>query len=202
MHVLNPVCVLSLQDPHAEEFEDKEWTFVIENVSNRLYLLFFGPIAFYLCLSLCLLLHRSSVFVIFNVLNYYHFMIIVIRLIYNDCDYNFNQNNTETLHFSSSIPFTLHVQLLPPCGQIMQSHASLRDNPGYQVKLKVLTPPPIYNSFPICHSHTFRTTAVNSGTEILFLFSWFVVKRSRSCLKQQEQHKFKYESTATGSMRN
>lgn len=22
-----------LQDPHAEEFEDKEWTFVIENVS-------------------------------------------------------------------------------------------------------------------------------------------------------------------------
>lgn len=22
------------QDPHAEEFEDKEWTFVIENVSS------------------------------------------------------------------------------------------------------------------------------------------------------------------------
>lgn len=26
--------MLSLQDPHAEEFEDKEWTFVIENVST------------------------------------------------------------------------------------------------------------------------------------------------------------------------
>ena len=25
-----------LQDPHAEEFEDKEWTFVIENVSTIL----------------------------------------------------------------------------------------------------------------------------------------------------------------------
>lgn len=25
---------LCLQDPHAEEFEDKEWTFVIENVST------------------------------------------------------------------------------------------------------------------------------------------------------------------------
>lgn len=25
--------LLLLQDPHAEEFEDKEWTFVIENVS-------------------------------------------------------------------------------------------------------------------------------------------------------------------------
>lgn len=25
---------LLFQDPHAEEFEDKEWTFVIENVSN------------------------------------------------------------------------------------------------------------------------------------------------------------------------
>lgn len=25
---------LPLQDPHAEEFEDKEWTFVIENVST------------------------------------------------------------------------------------------------------------------------------------------------------------------------
>lgn len=24
------------QDPHAEEFEDKEWTFVIENVSTKL----------------------------------------------------------------------------------------------------------------------------------------------------------------------
>lgn len=24
------------QDPHAEEFEDKEWTFVIENVSTNL----------------------------------------------------------------------------------------------------------------------------------------------------------------------
>lgn len=27
--------LLLLQDPHAEEFEDKEWTFVIENVSER-----------------------------------------------------------------------------------------------------------------------------------------------------------------------
>lgn len=26
-------CYFLLQDPHAEEFEDKEWTFVIENVS-------------------------------------------------------------------------------------------------------------------------------------------------------------------------
>lgn len=26
------------QDPHAEEFEDKEWTFVIENVSNDTWL--------------------------------------------------------------------------------------------------------------------------------------------------------------------
>lgn len=25
---------LPSQDPHAEEFEDKEWTFVIENVSG------------------------------------------------------------------------------------------------------------------------------------------------------------------------
>lgn len=26
------------QDPHAEEFEDKEWTFVIENVSTIFFL--------------------------------------------------------------------------------------------------------------------------------------------------------------------
>ena len=32
---MTPDCIpsLLLQDPHAEEFEDKEWTFVIENVS-------------------------------------------------------------------------------------------------------------------------------------------------------------------------
>lgn len=28
------------QDPHAEEFEDKEWTFVIENVSAVMFLCF------------------------------------------------------------------------------------------------------------------------------------------------------------------
>lgn len=30
---INFIILLLLQDPHAEEFEDKEWTFVIENVS-------------------------------------------------------------------------------------------------------------------------------------------------------------------------
>lgn len=33
--------ILSFQDPHAEEFEDKEWTFVIENVSAFITLLLF-----------------------------------------------------------------------------------------------------------------------------------------------------------------
>lgn len=31
-----------MQDPHAEEFEDKEWTFVIENVSTKLSSQFFN----------------------------------------------------------------------------------------------------------------------------------------------------------------
>lgn len=33
---------LLLQDPHAEEFEDKEWTFVIENVSTSVFFLTCG----------------------------------------------------------------------------------------------------------------------------------------------------------------
>lgn len=32
----NDFCLCLLQDPHAEEFEDKDWTFVIENVSAAL----------------------------------------------------------------------------------------------------------------------------------------------------------------------
>lgn len=32
-------CLLLFQDPHAEEFEDKEWTFVIENVSELFFLI-------------------------------------------------------------------------------------------------------------------------------------------------------------------
>lgn len=33
---VNDPCSCLLQDPHAEEFEDKDWTFVIENVSAAL----------------------------------------------------------------------------------------------------------------------------------------------------------------------
>lgn len=37
---------LPLQDPHAEEFEDKEWTFVIENVSTTLFYILFASLIF------------------------------------------------------------------------------------------------------------------------------------------------------------
>lgn len=56
-----------LQDPHAEEFEDKEWTFVIENVSTELCLCPFVFFIFVVALthSRCILVHFIFVFVFF-----------------------------------------------------------------------------------------------------------------------------------------
>lgn len=39
-----------MQDPHAEEFEDKEWTFVIENVSTKLFSQSFNCCLYQRCL--------------------------------------------------------------------------------------------------------------------------------------------------------
>lgn len=41
--------ILFFQDPHAEEFEDKEWTFVIENVSAFITLLLFWWVLLRMC---------------------------------------------------------------------------------------------------------------------------------------------------------
>lgn len=46
--------MLALQDPHAEEFEDKEWTFVIENVSTKLCLfILLSPHTLSYCVFYC-----------------------------------------------------------------------------------------------------------------------------------------------------
>lgn len=55
---------LPLQDPHAEEFEDKEWTFVIENVSAKLSLSFCSLI-FVIALTLSFSLYLRFFFFAF-----------------------------------------------------------------------------------------------------------------------------------------
>ncbi|KAI2654326.1 EH domain-binding protein 1 [Labeo rohita] len=43
------ITVTLFKDPHAEEFEDKEWTFVIENVSAFITLLWFCLVLLRMC---------------------------------------------------------------------------------------------------------------------------------------------------------
>lgn len=101
---------LHLQDPHAEEFEDKEWTFVIENVSTKYVFVFCHLLSFHIFLH-CYLFCSCHGWT-------------CSRSPGLSCIKTFDAFNNKAIPLFSSV-IICYMKVLPPCGCFMLLHPSL-----------------------------------------------------------------------------